>query len=109
IDSFEHAEADIEARLLVEANNEAETVVHATEKSLRRDDFDAVAKGELAPGERERIGAALADLKAVMNGNDRNAIQEKTHALNEATQHLAEILMNKTVKAALSGKSVNDL
>jgi molecular chaperone DnaK (HSP70) len=35
IESFEHAEADFEARLLIEARNEAETVVLATEKSLR--------------------------------------------------------------------------
>ena len=35
LDSFEHAEADFAARLLIEARNEAETVIHATEKSLR--------------------------------------------------------------------------
>ncbi len=40
IESFEHAEADFEARLLIEARNEAETVIHATEKSLRRPDFE---------------------------------------------------------------------
>src|SRR4029077_5298730 len=34
LDSFEHAEADFEARLLVEAKNEAESVIRATEKSL---------------------------------------------------------------------------
>ena len=40
IESFEHAEADFDARLLIEARNEAETVMQATEKSLRRPDFD---------------------------------------------------------------------
>ena len=35
LDSFEHAEADFAARLLIEARNEAETVIQATEKSLR--------------------------------------------------------------------------
>ena len=35
LDSFEHAEADFAARLLIEARNEAENVIHATEKSLR--------------------------------------------------------------------------
>jgi molecular chaperone DnaK len=109
IDSFEHAEADIEARLLIDARNEAETVILATEKSLRRDDFDAITAGELESGERERINAALADLKRVMDSGDRAVIQEKTHALNDATQHLAEVLMNKTVKEALSGKRVNDV
>jgi hypothetical protein len=34
IDSFEHAQADFDARLLIEMRNEAETVITATEKSL---------------------------------------------------------------------------
>src|SRR5204862_3801965 len=64
LDSFEHAEADFEARLLIDTRNEAETVIRATEKSLRSPEFPAIAKTELAPGERGRIEAALADLKA---------------------------------------------
>src|ERR1044072_8480316 len=35
LDSFEHAEADFEARLLIEARNEADNAIQATEKSLR--------------------------------------------------------------------------
>jgi molecular chaperone DnaK (HSP70) len=51
IESFEHAEADIEARLLIDARNEAETVIHATEKSLRRPDFEQLAaEGDKSPG-----------------------------------------------------------
>ena len=109
LDSFEHAEADFAARLLIEARNEAETVIQATEKSLRAPEFDAVARAELAAGERERIESALADLKAVLNGADRDIVQEKTQALNAATQHLAEVMMNRSVKAALSGKSIDRL
>jgi molecular chaperone DnaK (HSP70) len=51
IDSFEHAEADFEARLLIEARNEAESVVHATGKSLRRPDFAQLAGREIPPSE----------------------------------------------------------
>src|SRR6185503_6391738 len=47
LDSFEHAEADFEARLLIEARNEAETVLLATEKSLRSPDFPNIAKHDL--------------------------------------------------------------
>jgi molecular chaperone DnaK (HSP70) len=109
IESFEHAEADFEARLLIDARNEAESVVHATEKSLRRSDFDEIAAEELKPGERTGIETALADLKRAMKSEDRAAIQERTHALNHATQHLAEVVMNRTVRAALAGKNVSDV
>jgi len=109
IESFEHAEADFEARLLIEARNEAETVILATEKSLRHPDFARVAREDLKPGEVERIRAALADLKHAMTATDREVIHEGTHALNHATQHLAEVMMNRSVRAALTGKNVTDV
>ena len=109
LDSFEHAEADFAARLLIEARNEAETVIQATEKTLRRPEFAEVARAELAPGERDRIEATLADLKGVLGASDREILKQKTHALNETTQHLAEVMMNRSVHAALSGKNVNDV
>jgi molecular chaperone DnaK (HSP70) len=107
LDSFEHAEADFAARLLIEARNEAESVILATEKSLRAPEYPAIAASEFTSGERERIDAALADLKAVMNGSDREAIQAGTHVLNDATRHLAEVMMNRSVQAALAGKNIN--
>ncbi|MBW8867689.1 MAG: Fe-S protein assembly chaperone HscA, partial [Acidobacteria bacterium] len=109
LDSFEHAEADFEARLLIEARNEADNVIQATEKSLRNPDFATIAKEELAPGERQKIESVLAGLRMVLNSKDRETIQKWTHALNDATRHLAEVMMNRSVKAALSGKSVNDM
>jgi molecular chaperone DnaK/molecular chaperone HscA len=109
IDSFEHAEADFEARLLIDARNEAESVVNATEKSLRRPDFEQLAGSELTPGERARIDAALARLKDVIGSSDRALIHERTHELNHATQHLAEVMMNRSVREALAGRNVKDV
>jgi molecular chaperone DnaK len=109
IESFEHAEADFEARLLIDARNEAESVIQATDKVLRRPDFATIAVEQLAPGERERIEAALAALKGSMGSTDRAIIQEKTHALNHATQHLAEVTMNRSVREALAGRNVKDV
>ena len=85
IESFEHAEADFEARLLIDARNEAETVINATEKSLRRPDFDRIAAEALEPGERDRIDAALADARLAMMSTSRDEIHQKTEALNHAT------------------------
>jgi Fe-S protein assembly chaperone HscA len=109
IESFEHAQADIDARLLIEARNEAETVIHATEKSLRRPDFAEIAAADLQSGERERIESSLEVLQQVMAGTDRDAIRDRTHDLNHATQHLAEVMMNRGVREALAGKNVKDV
>jgi len=109
IESFEHAQADFDARLLIEARNEAETVINATEKSLRRPDFAEVTGGELTKDELAQIERALGDLKQVMAGTERDVIHEKTHTLNHATRHLAEVMMNRSVRAALAGRNVKDI
>ncbi len=106
--AFEHAEADFAARQLIEARNEAESVIRATEKSLRSQDFQAI-ETELAAGERQKIESVLAGLKMVLNSSDRETIQKWTRALNDTTQHLAELIMNHSVREALAGKNVEDI
>jgi Fe-S protein assembly chaperone HscA len=108
IESFEHAEADFEARLLIDARNEAESVVTATEKHLRRRDFEDIEQ-ELLPGELQRIDEALQALKDAVAGTDRELVQQRTHALNHATQHLAEVTMNRSIREALAGRNVRDV
>ena len=68
LDSFENAEAEFAARLLIEAQNEAETVDarHREVAALDRDRRDPAERS--AAGERKRIEQALAGLKAGMNG-----------------------------------------
>ena len=109
VESFEHAESDFAARLLAEARNEAEAVIAATEKTLRAPDFADIAATELAPGEQQRIESVLAGLRMVLNASDSETIRKWTQALNEATRHLAEVVMNRSVQAALSGKSVDEV
>jgi molecular chaperone DnaK len=109
LDSFEHAEADFSARLLIDARNEAESVIQATEKTMRSPEFTVIAAHDLAAGEQQRIESALAALKAVLGGDDRDLIHDRMHALNDATKHLAEVAMNRSVQAALSGRHVNEM
>src|SRR4029453_1730390 len=80
LDSFEHAEADFAARQLIEAKNEAESVVSATEKTFRSPDFAEVARAELVPGEQKRIEQALVGLKNVIFSSDRDALLMWTKA-----------------------------
>jgi len=54
LESFEHAEADFEARLLIEARNEAESVMQATEKSLRHPDFAEIERASSPPASGRR-------------------------------------------------------
>src|SRR5262249_37086018 len=63
LESFEYAEADIEARQVIEARNEAETVLHATEKGLKDDQYS-----QLPPEEQTEISAASSNLREVMKG-----------------------------------------
>ena len=110
IESFEHAEADFEARLLIEARNEAESVILATEKSLRRPDFEQLAGRDARAGELTAIESALAALEARdRRRRSRADSAEDTHALNQATHHLAEVVMNRSVREALAGKNVKDV
>jgi molecular chaperone DnaK len=109
LESFEHAEADFAARQLIEARNEAESVIQATEKSLRSPEFASIGTTEISVDERKKIESVLAGLKMVLKSTDRETIQKWTHALNDATQHLAEVVLNRSVNAALAGKNVDDV
>ncbi len=109
IESFEHAEVDFEVRMLIDTRNEAESVVTATEKSLRHPDFERIAAESLERDERGRIEAALIALKDAMSGSDRALIHARTETLNQVTRHLAEVIMNRSVREALAGKNVDSI
>ena len=108
-DNREETLVNQDARLLIEARNEAESVIQATEKVLHRSDAEGTASELFEPGERDRIDAAIIELKQVITGTDRALVQQKTRALNEATQRLAETTMNRTVREALAGRNVKDV
>ena len=99
-ESLEFAEQDVRARGLIDARNEADTVLRATEKALVQ------GAGLLEPGEAERIRAAAAGLQAASAGDDADRIREATDALNHATQRLAEQLMDSALRDALTSRRV---
>jgi molecular chaperone DnaK len=83
-DAEAHAEEDKKARELIDAKNSAETMIHATEKSIK-DLGDKVEADEKATAE-----SAIADLKTALEGDDKDAIEEKTKALTEVAGKIAE-------------------
>jgi len=109
LESLEHQDEDRAARQLIEARTEAQSIVMHTEKILKTAAFDEISQSELAPGELKRIEQSLAGLKYVMTSADREAIQQWTQVLNDATRHVAELVMNRTVQEALSGRSVDEV
>jgi len=100
--SFVHAEEDVASRLLIETRNEADTVIRATERALGQ------GRRLVAQDEAARITEALEALKGVRGGNDRDVIREAIERLNQATLHLAEVLMDSALKEALTSKRVTE-
>jgi molecular chaperone DnaK (HSP70) len=91
-ESFTYAEADVEARLLIEARNEADTVLTHVERALRQ------GAHLVSAAEREAIERAAAALREARAGEDRDRIHERTSALNQATERLAEMMMDAALK-----------
>ncbi len=103
-----NAEADKRQREAVEAKNQAESLIHSTEKSLK-DYGDKVGVEE-----KTAIETALTDLKGVLDGDDAEAIKEKTNALAEASMKLGEAMYKASqaeaeAKAAGADKAEDDV
>jgi Fe-S protein assembly chaperone HscA len=104
LESFEYAEADIEARLVIEARNEAETVLNATMKGIADEQYS-----NLSEEEKTEIAAANKNLREVMRSNNHQAIREAIERLSSATMHLAEMIMNAAIAKALKDKRVREI
>jgi molecular chaperone DnaK len=104
LESFEYAESDIEARLVIEARNEAESVLNATMKGVADEQY-----ANLPEEEKNEIGAASKNLREVMKGDNHQAIREAIERLSNATMHLAELIMNSAIAKALKDKRVQEI
>jgi molecular chaperone DnaK len=102
-DSFTHAEADVNARLLIETRTEAETVMNHVRRALAQGGHLVSAE------ERSLITEALDALRAVEGGSDRDAIRERTIELNRATESLAQLMMDTALREAVTSRRADDL
>jgi molecular chaperone DnaK len=101
-DAESHAEEDKKRRELVEAKNQAEALVHSTEKALAEhgDKVDAETKSS--------IDAALADLKSAAAEEDVAAIQAKTQTLLQASMKLGEAMYRASQESGPSDGDGNE-
>ena len=85
-DAESHAEDDRKFRELVDARNQADSLIHASEKTLEELGEKATSEERLA------IENAVSDLKTALEGDERETIEAKTAALAEASGSLAQKL-----------------
>jgi Fe-S protein assembly chaperone HscA len=101
LDSFDHAEEDFAKRLLIEARNEADTILSAVERAPENPAWQQL-RGE----EQAAIEAARNRLASVKLGDNLAAIREATVALDQATRRFAELMMEAAVTTAIRGKTM---
>ncbi len=99
-----HKEEDKKRKDAVEARNQADALVHQTEKSMNE-------LGEKVPAEdRSNIEAALNDLKEVLKdeNSSKEQIDAKVEALSKASHKLAEAMYKKDENAGANGGNKKD-
>jgi molecular chaperone DnaK len=103
-DSIEYAEQDFAERQVIEARTESEAILAATQKALT-----STSSATLSAEERAAIDQSVAALKESVAGNDYKLIRKRIDELNQATTHLAELVMNGAVSTALEGHNLAEV
>ena len=101
LDSFDYAEQDFAERQLVEARNEAATILGAVEKAPTHPAWQ-----QLTDDERTQIAMISEELRVLKEGDDLKALRDATHALDEATRRFAELMMDSAVASAIQGQTM---
>ena len=103
-ESFTTAEADMKARALAEARLEADRMLMATQSALDAD-------GQLlSDAERAAIDALMQSLRRTATDSaDAAVIEAATEALAKGTEAFAAERMNRSIRDALSGRTVDEV
>lgn len=101
-DAEANAEADKKRREAVTAKNEADGLVHSTEKAL------AEHGSKVAESERRAIEDAVSDLKEALKGDDAEAIKAKTQTLAQASMKLGEAMYKQQAEADAKKDAAKD-
>ena len=99
--SFDYAEEDIMERQVIEAKNEAETILAAVDKGRNHEAWQ-----ELSADEIEKIEEGVNEVKASIKGGDYKIIRQAIERLDKATRRFAEVMMDTAVSGAMKGKTM---
>ena len=102
-ESFKFAAEDLKARQLIEARTEAGAIHKATQKAL------SLGGHLINAEEKAAIQESLATLETARHGEDHRAIRARIDDVEKATHHLAEVLMDTTLKEALQNKKLTEI
>lgn len=83
-DAKSHADEDKKFKEMAEIRNQADALIHSSEKSMKD------LEGELSADEKSSIESAIAELKEAMKGNDKAQIEEKLKVLTNVSGKMAE-------------------
>ena len=103
LDSFDSAEEDFRQRQLIEARNEAATIIAALDKGKK-----GPAWAHLTTDEKKKIAKMEKALIEVKAEDDYQAIRKAIDVLNQGTTRLAELMMDSAVTTALKGKTMDE-
>ncbi len=101
-ESFQFAEEDIKARQVIEARTEAHAIIIATDKALTR------ASDLISGKEKADIQRTIQQLSETQKGDDHRVIRAGISEVEKVTHHLAELLMDATLKEALENKNISE-
>ena len=93
-DAESHAEEDRKFEELVTVRNTADSLMHATRKTLEE------SADKVEPDEKGAIESALSELEVALKGDDKDDIEAKTRALTEASGSLAQRMYEEQASAA---------
>jgi molecular chaperone DnaK len=101
-EAAEHAEEDKKRRAVIEARNHADSLLYSTDRSLKE-------HGDKVPAsDKQAIETAMADLKAVLDSEDADAIRSKTEALAQVSMKLGEAMYKAQQEAGGGGTPGDD-
>ena len=83
-DAQSHVDEDRKFKEMAEVRNQADSLIHSTEKSLKD------LEGELSADEKASIEAAITELKEAVKGNDKALIEDKLKVLTNVSSKMAE-------------------